>query len=176
MYRAIYQQNVMWQAPTYMILDADAAAKGPTWGGDALAAAVKSGALVKADTVEALAAAIKVPAANLVATLARWNDIVKTGKDVDYQRNTQILPIVKAPFYAYKQVSFNLGSIGGLKIDVSAQVIDVNNAPIPRLYAAGLAAGGWIGAYYPGSGTAVGGCVHWGRKAGGSAAKNAAWA
>ena len=33
-----------------------------------------------------------------------------------------------------------------------------------------MASGGWIGPYYPGSGTAISGVVHWGRKAGASAA------
>ena len=37
---------------------------------------------------------------------------------------------------------------------------------IDGLYAAGLNAGGWIGGYYPGSGTAIVGIVHQGRKAG----------
>ena len=112
------------------------------------------------------------PAGNLTTTLANWNNnIAKTRKDLEYQRNTWLVPIRKAPYYAYKTVSGNLGAIGGLKIDVNAQVVDVNGAPIPHLYAAGMASGGWIGPYYPGSGTAISGVVHWGRKAGASAAK-----
>ena len=48
----------------------------------------------------------------------------------------------------------------------------MNGNVIPHLYAAGLNAGGWVGPYYPGSGTAVMGTVHWGRKAGKAAAAN----
>ena len=69
-------------------------------------------------------------------------------------------------------MAFNLGSLGGLKINVDTEVIDVNGNVIPHLYAAGLNAGGWIGPYYPGSGTAVIGTAHWGRKAGAKAAAN----
>jgi len=45
---------------------------------------------------------------------------------------------------------------------------------ISHLYASGLNAGGWIGPYYPGSGTAIMGLMHWGRKAGAHAAKQKA--
>ena len=118
-----------------------------------------------------LAQKIKVPAVNLRNTLANWNgNITRYGKDREYRRNTQLVNINKAPYYAYKTLSGNLGAIGGLKIDVNAQVIDVSGNPIPHLFAAGMASGGWIGQYYPGSGTAISGVIHWGRKAGASAA------
>ncbi|MGI6215842.1 MAG: FAD-binding protein, partial [Christensenellales bacterium] len=71
---------------------------------------------------------------------------------------------------AYKNMPYNLGAIGGLKINKEAEVIDTNGNAIPGLYAGGLNAGGWIGPYYPGSGTAIIGTIHWGRKAGANAA------
>jgi fumarate reductase flavoprotein subunit len=171
-YRAIFQQNMMHKAATYMILDAKGVqGKASPWAGDKLAAAVKSGQLIKAKSLTELAQKIKVPAVNLRHTLADWNsNITRYGKDREYRRNTQLVNINKAPYYAYKTLSGNLGAIGGLKIDVNAQVIDVNGDPIPHLFAAGMASGGWIGQYYPGSGTAISGVIHWGRKAGVSAA------
>ena len=60
----------------------------------------------------------------------------------------------------------NLGSIGGVLINLDCQVLDVNNNPIPGLYAAGMASAGWVGPFYPGSGTALLGAIHFGRKAG----------
>ena len=51
-------------------------------------------------------------------------------------------------------------------------VSETMETTVPHLYAAGLNAGGWIGPYYPGSGTAIIGTVHWGRKAGAKAAAN----
>ena len=171
-YRAIFEQRTMHKASTYMVLDSKGVqGKASPWAGSKLAAAVKSGQLIKGKSLTDLAQQDRVPAANLQATLADWNrNITRFGKDREYQRNTQLVHINKAPYYAYKTVSGNLGAIGGLKIDVNAQVIDVNGDPIPHLFAAGMASGGWIGPYYPGSGTAISGVIHWGRKAGASAA------
>lgn len=174
-FRAIYNQNMMHQKPTYMIIDTPGLATTP-WGGDKLAEALSAGTLVEGATIAELAGKIDVPADNLVATLDRWNAMIaKSGADTDYRRNTQLVPINTGPFYAYKQVSFNLGSIGGFKIDVDCHCYDTAGNVIPHLFAGGLAAGDWIGPYYPGSGTAVGGTVHWGRKCGKSAAAETAW-
>lgn len=173
--RAIFQQQAMHKAPAYLILDSKGVQRKPSpWAGSKLAAAVKSGQLVKGTSLLDLARKIKVSASNLQTTMAHWNrDITRFGRDLEYRRNTQLVHINRAPYYAYKPVSANLGAIGGLKIDVNAHVIDVNGSPIPHLFAAGMASGGWIGPYYPGSGTALSGVVHWGRKAGVSAANAA---
>jgi urocanate reductase len=170
-YRAIFAQTVMHQAKTHMILDSKGV-QGPAspWAGAKLDAAVASGQLVKGSSIADLAKKIGVPASSLSATLAEWNtNIANTGKDPVFRRNTWLVPINTAPYYAYVPVSGNLGAIGGLKIDVEARVIDVNGKPIPHLFAGGMATGGWIGPYYPGSGTAIAGTVHWGRTAGASA-------
>lgn len=71
--------------------------------------------------------------------------------------------------------AYNLGTTGGLCIDVDTQVLSFDGEPIVRLFAGGLCTGGWIGPYYPGSGTAVLGTVHWGRKAGMNAAACEPW-
>ena len=63
-----------------------------------------------------------------------------------------------------------LGSIGGLKIDTSTQVIDRVGEPIAHLFAAGANAGGYLGPYYPGSGIMLQSACHTGRVAGYSAA------
>ena len=178
-YRAIFQQSMMHDGATYMIFGTSSITN-PTvvesgyasWTEESAKADVESGALVYGETIEELAEAIGVPAANLKAQLDLWNGYVAAGEDAQYGRKTGLMEIT-GPFYAYKNVAYNLGSLGGLKINVNAEVIDVNGNVIPHLYAAGLNAGGWIGPYYPGSGTALIGTVHWGRKAGASAAANA---
>ena len=124
-------------------------------------------------TAETLAEAIGVPAANLKAQLELWNGYAAAGKDEQFGRRTGVMEIT-GPFYAYRNVAYNLGALGGLKINTNTEVLNVNGEVIPHLYAAGLNAGGWIGPYYPGSGTAVVGTVHWGRKAGKAAAANTA--
>jgi len=64
----------------------------------------------------------------------------------------------------------NLGSCGGLRIDPECRVIDATGEPIAGLFAAGMVAGGFIGPYYPGSGTAIAATVVFGRIAGMGAA------
>ena len=180
-YRAIYQQSVQLDGATYMVFGSssinnpDFADMGyyPAWSEESAKKDVESGALYYGETIEALAEAIGVPAANLKAQLELWNSYAAAGKDEQFGRKTGVMEIT-GPFYAYKNVAFNLGALGGLKINTNTEVLNVNGEVIPHLYAAGLNAGGWIGPYYPGSGTAVVGTVHWGRKAGKAAAANAA--
>ena len=88
--------------------------------------------------------------------------------------NRRVSPIADTEIEQYfANVSLNLhATLDAREAYTNAEVIDVNGDVIPHLYAAGLNAGGWIGPYYPGSGTAVMGTVHWGRKAGAAAAKN----
>lgn len=178
-YRAIYQQSVALDGHTYMIFgkssitQSEAVASGyaPWSSEEAANAEVEAGTLFYGETIEELAEAIGVPAFNLKAQLTVWNSCAENGEDPQYGRITGVEPIT-GPFYAYQNVPYNLGAVGGLKINVDTEVIDVNGNVIPHLYAAGLNAGGWIGPYYPGSGTALIGTVHWGRKAGAKAAAN----
>ena len=177
-YRAIFQQSVALNGATYMIFGKSsittsvAVASGyASWNEESANAEVEAGTLFYGETIEELAEAIGVPAANLKAQLEMWNAYAKAGEDTQFGRLTGLEEIT-GPFYAYKNVAFNLGALGGLKINVNTEVIDVNGNVIPHLYAAGLNAGGWIGPYYPGSGTAVMGTVHWGRRAGAVAAAN----
>lgn len=173
-YRAIFQQEKQFNGPTYLVFGESAltsvgcTARGMT--ADALAQDVADGVLIKADTIEALAEMISVDPANLAATLSKWNADMAAGSDNQFDRTTG-LETISGPFYAYKNVAFNLGALGGVRINAETEVLKPDGTPIPRLYAGGLNAGGWIGPYYPGSGTAIIGTVHWGRKAGANAAK-----
>ena len=47
------------------------------------------------------------------------------------------------PYYAIKGNSDFLDTIGGIKINEKMEVLDKKDTPIPGLYAAGVAAGGW---------------------------------
>ncbi len=164
--RAIFHQEKQTGAPTYTIFaESSLTAPNAPWTKETAAAAVSGGTLFTAATIEELAKAIDVDAAALKATLDTWNTNASAGKDPQYARKEGIAPLT-GPFYASKNTSLNLGAIGGLKINTDAQVLKADGTAIPRLYAAGMNSGGWIGPYYPGSGTAIMGCLHWGRKAG----------
>ncbi|ETA82184.1 FAD-dependent oxidoreductase [Youngiibacter fragilis] len=170
-YRAIFQQESQLNGPTYMIFaKSSLSAQGAPWTEESVAADIKAGTVLAADNIEGLAKLISVDEENLAATLATWNADTAAGKDDQFDRVDGLVPL-EGPFYAYKNVSGNLGSLGGVKINVDTQVLKPNGEPIPHLFAGGLNAGGWIGPYYPGSGTAIIGTVHQGRKAGANAAK-----
>jgi fumarate reductase flavoprotein subunit len=175
-YRAIFQQSTQLDGPTWMILDQSMVEQGiGPWAADP-AAAVADGTLIEAATYEELAEKIGVPVPNFVNTMALWNgNIEQSGEDLEFSRNTQLIKLDKPPFYAHQNISANLGSLGGLKIDTNAQVIDTAGKPIPHLFAGGMNSGGWYGLYYPGSGTSLSGGLHFGRVAGASAAAAEPW-
>lgn len=138
---------------------------------DTLQAALDDGSMVTGDTVEELAKAMGCNPAVLAFTVDKWNADVETDLDQLFGRTVQVTALDEPPFYAWKTVNTNIGSIGGLKINTDAQVIDRNGEPIAHLFAAGTNSGGWLGPYYPGSGTCLQGTLNWGRIAGASAAK-----
>lgn len=137
-----------------------------------LSADVDAGSVVKADTIEELAETIGISADGLATTLATWNADCAKGVDTAFGKTECLNPIEVGPFYAAKTASYNLGTLGGLKINTDAQVCRFDGTPIEHLYAGGLCTGGWAGQFYPGSGTAILSTVHWGRKAGRNAAAN----
>ena len=100
----------------------------------------KLGLVKKADTIEDLAAQINIPAAELSATLARFNELCEAGEDKDFGRKSFLRPL-KPPFYAAYTRPVRYKTYGGLRINVDCQLIDSNDQPIPNVYAAGSVTG-----------------------------------
>jgi tricarballylate dehydrogenase len=71
----------------------------------------------------------------------------------------------KPPFEAYSVGCGITFTFGGLKIDPSGHVLDIEDSPIPGLYAAGELVGGLFYFNYPGSAGLMAGAV-FGRIAG----------
>ncbi|MGI6575412.1 MAG: FAD-binding protein [bacterium] len=80
------------------------------------------------------------------------------------------MPLKGRAFNAIKVVLANLGTLGGLRINLKAQVLDPAGNPIPGLYAAGEVANGQLFASYPASGTSLQVAFSLGRLAGQQAA------
>lgn len=175
--RSCYNEAIQlggWEGCTWMVLDSRMTtmdAQSP-WsdnvegGKEQRETDLADGTLLQADSIEALANAMNVPADNLAFTIEKWNNDCQAGADKLFGRTKQIEPLDSAPYYAYKIQHTNIGSIGGLRINTDAAVLDTEGNPIAGLYAAGSNTGGWIGPYYPGSGTCLQGALHWGRTAG----------
>lgn len=94
-----------------------------------------------ADTLEELAAAIKVPADALVASVTRYNELVDKGADEDFAKKHLNAKIAAPPFHAVKWGIQKHNTLGGVTINPKAQVVDWDLKPIPGLYAAGESAG-----------------------------------
>ena len=153
------------------------AAIGGIWGpwSDDLSEEIASGKVKTGDSLRALGSAIGVNGEQLEATVVKWNEDMATGADTLFRKTYGLVALDRAPYYATPITEVNLGSCGGLKINTKAQVVDVNGEVIPRLYAGGMVAGGFIGPYYPGSGTAINSTVTFGRIAGDAAAGEEPW-
>ncbi len=107
---------------------------------------IKDGKVVTANTLDELAQKMGVPADELKKTVARYNELVRKGKDEDYGKRKELLtPIVKAPFYAGRLSSSLLAMSGGLHTDPSLHVLDANDKPIGKLFVCGAAAGDFFG-------------------------------
>ncbi|MFF2299201.1 FAD-dependent oxidoreductase [Arthrobacter sp. NPDC058127] len=129
--------------------------------------------LIEAPTLEELAAKINVPAENLTATVARFNEFAVKGEDPDFGRgesaydkywgdddspwpNPSLGPLQTGPFYAMEVVNGAFGTNGGVATDGLARVLDVDNQPIPGLFAAGNTTENAYAAGYPGAGATLG--------------------
>ena len=172
--RAIFNQveHIAWAVFDEKVREQGGAALG--WSED-LSEEIASGIVKTGDTLRALAQAIGVNGAELEATVEKWNEDVANGEDTLFGTAAGLQTIDKAPYYAAQMYEWNLGSHGGMRINTDAQVIDVHGEVIPRLYAGGMVAGGLVGPYYPGSGTAVATTVCFGRIAGENAAEEESW-
>ena len=133
--------------------------------------ALADGTLFEAQTIEELAGKIGVPAEELKKTIAEYNKTVDTKKD-PLGRAPRMLAhkIEKAPFYAGPIGMARHHTMGGVKIDVKARVLDRHGKVIPGLYAAGEVTGSFHGRSYLGS-TAFGKALIFGYIAAGTILK-----
>jgi hypothetical protein len=134
--------------PIWAIFDADAVAR-EKW-------AVKpphvdpDGYFFSADTIEDLARKIvneyqwrPMPPTALKASVERYNSFVDSGTDSDFKKPRPLYKIAKPPFYAAWHTPALHDSYSGIRVNTSAQVLDLHAQPIPGLYACGDSSGGF---------------------------------
>ena len=130
---------------------------------------VKSNITVEGETIEQLAEQLSIDPATLAKTLADWNEIVANQRDTQFGRTTGMKEDLSTPpYYAIKIAPGIHHTMGGVKINTQAEVIDVNGQAIPGLFAAGEVTGGVHGGNRLG-GNAVADIVIYGRIAAASA-------
>lgn len=111
---------------------------------------IKKGIIKTANTIDELGKKMGVPLDNFKKTVARYNELAKLGKDLDFGKRPECLTTIeKAPFYACKLGTCLLVTLGGLKINDRLQVLDTEGNIIPGLYAAGNVSGNFFANDYP---------------------------
>ncbi len=143
---------------------------------------IKSGELIEAPSIDALAAAIGVEPAVLTTTVKNYNAHAWKGLDPEfgrgstvYQRhlgdpgqspNPCVAPIEAPPFYALRIVPADLGTAIGLQTDGDARVLRKDGSVMPGLYACGNDMGSIMNGNYPGPGITLGPALTFGYIAG----------
>lgn len=127
------------------------------------------GYAVKGETYAELAEAVGMDAAVFEQTMNDWNAAVDAQNDPAFGRLSFASKLDTAPYYAIKVAPGIHHTMGGLKINTAAEVLNEAGEAIPGLFAAGEVTGGVHGANRLG-GNAVADIVVFGRIAAQSAA------
>jgi 3-oxosteroid 1-dehydrogenase len=132
---------------------------------------LESGVVKSASSWAELAGKIDVPATQLRATAARFNELARAGHDDDFNRgdsvydnyygdptlpNPNLYPLGDPPYYAFRIVPGDLGTSGGLRTDEFARVLRPDDTVVPGLYAVGNTAAPVMGRSYAGAGATIG--------------------
>jgi succinate dehydrogenase/fumarate reductase flavoprotein subunit len=133
---------------------------------------LRSGYLLRSDTVAGLAALLGCDPAELAETLRRFDHYAREGYDPDFARgssrferaagsadhapNPCVAPLGSGPYYAIRILPGDIGNTRGLRVDASARVLDANGSPINGLYALGNCAASLMGSSYPAAGIMLG--------------------
>lgn len=108
---------------------------------------VERGWVLKANTLAELAAMMEIEAAELEATVERYNAMAAAGVDEDFGRAAELMaPLGAGPYYALQVFPAIYNTQGGPKRNTKAQTLDPFGEPIPGLYNCGeCGAGfGWV--------------------------------
>ena len=128
---------------------------------------------IMANSIEELAGKMKLPVKTFKATIKRYNELARLGKDLEFgKRPDRLSPIDKPPFYAGRSGCSLLAVLGGLNINDKLQPLDKNWEVIPGIYLAGNTMGNRFAVDYPTicPGLSHGMAIHFGRIAGLNAA------
>ncbi|TCU72300.1 succinate dehydrogenase/fumarate reductase flavoprotein subunit [Bradyrhizobium sp. R2.2-H] len=151
---------------------------------------LKSGYLMRGDTLEALAARAGIDTKAFVETVRQFNATAPLGHDAAFGKGSKaynryqgdalhgpnpcVAPIENGPFYAIKMVIGDLGTYAGVVTDENARALDAEGRVIPGLYAAGNDMASIMGGNYPGAGITLGPALTFGYIAGRHLADSAA--
>lgn len=120
----------------------------------------------KENTIEDLAKDVGIDPEELKKTVDRYNELCEKGEDEDFGKNPKNMIKIEAPYYILRMPEICTDGYTGAKINEHAQVLDINDNPIPGLYAAGSCADSAVmGIDYYGDGMSLLNCGVFGREA-----------
>lgn len=134
----------------------------------------KMGHLMMSSSWEKIATWMGVDPGTLKATIKEYNADCDARRDHLFAKDPDhLLPLRTPPYYAIKGGVGHLSTLGGIKINEHAEVLNKEYKPIKGLYAGGNDAGGFSGATYNVqlAGTGCGFAFNSGRIAGENASK-----
>jgi 3-oxo-5alpha-steroid 4-dehydrogenase len=125
------------------------------------------------ETVAELEDEAGIPRGCLEATISIYNRNAEHGDDPLFHKKPSLLKPLRAPFGAldYRQGTVRVFTLGGLSTTASGEVLNLDDEPIPGLFAAGRTTSGLPAAGYV-SGSSLGDGTFFGRRAGKAAAKS----
>jgi 3-oxosteroid 1-dehydrogenase len=173
MYRR--QRETGKAVPSWVIMDSRQRAYYP-WGtaapGQVPDEWLKSGYMIKAESIDELVVKTGIEATGLTRTLQRFNGFCQTGIDTDFGRgsrafdrchgdptvkpNPNLGAIEKPPFYAVRMYPGDVGTAGGVVTDEHARVLRGDGSVIEGLYATGNCTASVVGRCYPAAGASIG--------------------
>jgi hypothetical protein len=143
---------------------------------------VRSGYLVRAQTLEGLGIALGIDGPCLLQTVARFNDNAGKGLDPEFGRgqnalelrngdpsvtpNPCLAPISRSPFYAVRIYPGDFSTLAGLRTDPNGRVLNPVGRPIAGLYAVGNDASTLFAGNSPAGGCTLGPALTFGFIAG----------
>lgn len=113
---------------------------------EALKGMIDAGMIWSGDTIEELAENMGADPVKLRNSIDKFNQAVDGTIEDEFGRKVFDKKIQTAPFYASSFVPASHHTMGGLKVNTSAQVLDEKDQVIKGLYAAGEVTGGLHGA------------------------------
>ncbi len=143
---------------------------------------LRTGYLVKGETIEELARACGIDPEGLARTVREFNENARRGVDPDFDRgatefnraggdpevgpNPSLAPLEKGPFYAVHVRPGSFGTFAGIAADTHARVVDGQGAPVEGLYTAGNDHASIMRGFYPAGGINLGPALTFGYVAG----------
>lgn len=133
---------------------------------------IKSGYLIKGNSIKELAKNAGINAINLEKTIEAYNKDAINGEDpafnrgsttfnryladIEHQPNPCVAPVSHGPYYAVKVFMGDLGTFDGIRTAVTGEVLNADNKAILGLYAVGNDRASMMGGNYPGAGITLG--------------------